>query len=88
MVAVPAAKGVKSPVLLTPPVVDVPIDQITAELNPPVPVTVAEHTAVCAVVIELGEQETPTEVIVGGGAPTETETEAVDVPPKPVAVTW
>ena len=89
MVAVPAAAGVKTPVPLIPPTVDGPIDQITAELGPPVPTTCAVHDVVCAVVIAVGKQETVTEVTVGGGALTNTETAELEVPPPvPVTVTW
>jgi hypothetical protein len=40
---------------------------VTAELKFPVPVTVAEHFEVWFTAMEFGEQETVTEVIVGGG---------------------
>jgi hypothetical protein len=69
MVAVPVPDGVNTPEELTAPPV---ADQLTPELNAPVPVTAATHVAVCAVVIEVGKHETATDVIVGGGTVTVT----------------
>jgi hypothetical protein len=63
MVAVPAAVGVKTPdELIVPPVAA----QVTAELNAPVPCTVAVQVDVCVVRMVAGEQSTETEVIVDG----------------------
>lgn len=61
--AVPAAEGVSSPVEVMVPPVAV---HVTALLNDPVPATVAAHCDVCAVVIEVGEAETVTDVMVNG----------------------
>ena len=63
MVAVPAAAGVKTPALLTEPAVMGLTDQVTAVLNAPVPVTLAEQDAVCEVKIEVGVQVTVTDVM-------------------------
>jgi len=60
MVAVPAAVGVKTPdELIEPPVAA----QVTAELNAPVPCTVAVQVDVSVVRMELEEQVTETDVI-------------------------
>ena len=60
--AVPAPLGINTPeVEIVPPVAD----QVTPVLNAPVPCTVAEQVDVCVVRMELEEQETDTEVIVG-----------------------
>jgi len=70
-VAVPTPLGVRTPpVVIVPPVAV----QVTAELYAPVPNTVAEHVAVCAIVIVEGEADAETEVTVGVGV----------VPPPPV----
>ena len=61
-VDVPAAVGVKTPDELIVPSVAA---QVTAELNAPVPCTVAVQVDVCVVRIELGEQLTETDVIEG-----------------------
>lgn len=59
--AVPAAVGVKTPEeVIEPPVAD----QLTALLNAPVPVTVAEQVEVWLVRMEAGEQLAETEDIV------------------------
>ena len=60
---VPAPDGVKTPLeLMVPPVAD----QLTAELNNPVPETVAAHVVVCDVVMDDGTAATRTAVIVKG----------------------
>jgi hypothetical protein len=62
MVAVPAPEGVKTPdELMVPPVAA----QVTAELNAPVPCTVAVQVDVCAVRMAAGEQSTETVVMAG-----------------------
>ena len=63
IVAVPAADGVNTPEEEIEPPVAV---QVTAEPKFPVPVTVAEHVLVWAVVMEDGEHETLTDVIETG----------------------
>ena len=71
---VPTPDGVKTPVgLIVPPVAA----QLTAELYAPVPWTVALQVEVCAVVIDVGEAETVTEVTTGGGAATVTDEDPV-----------
>ena len=61
--AVPAPDGVNTPAeVIDPPVAD----QVTAELYAPVPVTVAVHCEVCAVVMLVGLAVTETAVTVGG----------------------
>jgi hypothetical protein len=61
---VPATDGVKTPVeVMEPPVAD----HVTPELNDPVPLTVAAHVAVCAVVMEAGVAATVMPVIVAEG---------------------
>ena len=65
--AVPAPDGVNTPEELIVPPVAV---QVTPELNDPVPETVAEHVAVCKVVIDEGDAETMTDVMVEAGAVT------------------
>ena len=63
MVAGPAAVGVKTPdELMVPPVAA----QVIAELNAPVPCTLAVQVDVCVVRMDAREQSTETEVIVGG----------------------
>jgi hypothetical protein len=62
-VPVPAPDGVKIPDCVIVPPVAV---QVTAELYAPVPVTVAEHWAVCPVVIEAGVAMTVIFVTLGG----------------------
>lgn len=66
MVAVPAAADVKTPPLLTLPIVVGLTDHVTAVLKFPVPVTVEVQVEVCAVAMEVGEQVTDTVVIVEG----------------------
>jgi hypothetical protein len=66
MVAVPAAAGMKTPELLTLPMLDGLTDQLTPVLKFPVPITVGVHVEVCVVEIETGEQATVTDVIVEG----------------------
>ena len=62
MVAVPVPEGVKTPdALIVPPVAA----QVTAELNAPVPCTVAVQVEVCVARMAAGEQSTETEVIAG-----------------------
>lgn len=62
--AVPAPDGVNTPAeLMEPPVAD----HVTAELNDPVPLTVAAHVAVCAVVMEAGVAATVMLVMVAEG---------------------
>jgi len=67
IVAVPAPVGVKTPEEVIVPPVAV---QATAELNVPVPSTVAAQVDVCVVKMDAGEQTTETEVIVDGAAVT------------------
>jgi hypothetical protein len=87
MVSTPAAAGVNTPAALIAPTVVGPIDQLTAELGPLVPVTVAVQVVVCVVVIEAGEHETLTAVTVGGGGLTVTVTEALELPSDPETAT-
>lgn len=62
-VAVPAPEGVRTPdEVMVPPVAV----HVTALLYDPVPATVAVHCDVCAVVMDVGEAETLTEVTVKG----------------------
>jgi methylglyoxal synthase len=62
MVAIPAAVGVKTPdELIVPPVAA----QATAELNAPVPCTLAVQVGVCVVRMAFAEQVTETDVIEG-----------------------
>ena len=60
----PGPDGVNPPPEVTIPPVAV---QVTAELNAPVPCTLARHVLVCVVRIDDGEHVAETEVIVGGG---------------------
>lgn len=61
-VPVPAPEGVNTPPdVIVPPVAV----HVTAELYAPVPVTVATHVDVCAVVMEEGVATTATAVTVG-----------------------
>ena len=62
-VAVPAAAGVNTPVLLTEPAAVGLTDQVTAALKLPVPVTLALQVDVCEVKIEVGVQVTETDVM-------------------------
>ena len=64
MAAVPVVVGVKTPLLLTEPMLDGLRDQVTALLKLPVPFTVAVQADVCVVKMETGEQATETDVIV------------------------
>lgn len=66
MVAVPVVEGVKTPVVLTEPMLDGLTDHETAGLKLPVPTTVGVHAEVCVVAIDVGEQVTETDVIVEG----------------------
>ena len=63
--------GVKTPEEVIVPPVAV---QVTAELNVPVPSTVAAQEDICVVRMDTGEQTTATEVIVDDGAVTVTVT--------------
>lgn len=63
MEAVPAAAGVNTPVLLTEPAVVGLTDQVTAALKLPAPVTLALQVDVCEVKIEVGVQDTETDVM-------------------------
>jgi hypothetical protein len=65
-VAMPAASGVKTPVLLTAPMFAGLTDHATEALKLPVPVTAGAQVEVCDVEMEAGEQVTATEVIVSG----------------------
>ena len=69
MVAVPAPSGVKTPALLTAPMLVGLTDHVTEALKLPVPLTVGKQVDVCVVRIEAGEQLTVTDVIVGGWEP-------------------
>lgn len=69
---VPTPLGVSTPDEVIVPFVAA---QVTAELNAPVPVTTAVHIEVCAVVIDVGDALTLTEVIVTG-----TDTTTVALP--------
>jgi hypothetical protein len=66
IVAVPVDDGVKTPVLLTLPILDGLTDQVTELMKFPVPFTVGVQVEVCVVRMDEGEQVTATEVIVGG----------------------
>jgi hypothetical protein len=80
IVAVPAAVGVKTPdELIVPPVAA----QVTAELNAPLPCTVAVHWLACPIRMLVGAQETLTDVMLGdsGGV------NAID-PPQPITNKW
>ena len=62
-VAVPAPDGVNRPVEeMVPPVAD----HVTAELNVPVPNTVALHCEVCPVLMDVGSAATVIDVMVNG----------------------
>jgi hypothetical protein len=63
IVAVPVVVGVNTPVLFTFPMFEGLTDQLTELLKPPVPVTVGVHVDVCVIAMEVGEQETLTDVI-------------------------
>jgi len=65
IVTAPPLAGVKVPDDVIEPLA---ADHVTAELNDPVPCTVAEHTEVVPLrrISVVGEQTTATEVIVGG----------------------
>jgi len=78
-VAVPAPDGVKRPVEEMVPPVAV---QVTAELNVPVPDTVAAHCDVCPVLMDVGAAETEMDVMVKGTAVTliEAEPEMLEYP--------
>jgi len=71
--AVPAAAGVKTPALLTAPMLAGLTDHATAELKAPAPVTVGTQVEVWDVLMDAGKQATVTEVTAGG---TVTETVA------------
>ena len=64
MVAVPVVEGVKTPEVLTVPMLVGLRDHVTPLLNAPVPLTLEVQVEVWVVVIEEGEQVTDTEVIV------------------------
>src|ERR1035438_7308615 len=66
VVAVPAPAGVKTPELLTAPILAGLTDHVIDVLKLPEPVTVGVQVEVCVVRIGLGEQSTETEVMVGG----------------------
>ncbi len=83
MVAVPVVVGVKTPVLLTEPMLDGLRDQVTALLKLPVPLTVAVQADVCVVRMEAGEQATETDVIVGLEVEVEPEPPLPELPPQP-----
>jgi hypothetical protein len=68
IVAVPADVGVKTPEMLTLPMLVGLIYHVTEELKLPVPVTVGVQVDVWVVSMEAGEQATVTEVIVEGTA--------------------
>jgi protein involved in polysaccharide export with SLBB domain len=69
IVVVPTATPVTLPELSTVATAVLDDFQVTAELKPPVPVTVAVHCEVAPVTTVVGLQETVTEVMVGvGGA--------------------
>lgn len=86
MVAVPVVVGVKTPVLLTVPMLDGLRDQVTALLKLPVPLTVAVQADVCVVRMEAGEQATETDVIVGAEVGVEAEPPLPE-PPQPKRIT-
>ena len=65
IVAVPAPAGVKTPALLTDPMLTGLTDHVTVELKLPVPLTVGVQADVWLVKIEVGRQVTVTDVIVG-----------------------
>ena len=65
IVAVPAIAGVKTPELLIVPIFEGLTDHDTDDEKAPVPETVAEHVALWVTVIEDGEQEAVTDVMVG-----------------------
>lgn len=65
IVAVPAETGVKTPALLTAPMLVGLTDQVTDVLKLPVPARVGVHADVCVVRMEVGAQVTEIEVIVG-----------------------
>jgi hypothetical protein len=64
MVAAPEAAGVKTPALLTAPMLGGLTDQVTDVPKLPVPVTAALQADVCVLRMEFGVQVTDTEVIV------------------------
>jgi hypothetical protein len=61
--AVSVEAGVNKPAALTAPALDGLTAQVTLELKLPPPFTVAEHALVCLRVMEAGEHETVTEVM-------------------------
>ena len=65
-VAVPVVAGVKTPALLTVPMLDGLTDQLTELLKVPVPMTVGAQVDVWFVWMDAGEQATETEVIAEG----------------------
>jgi hypothetical protein len=71
IVAVPAVAEVKTPVVLTVPMLVGLTDQVTEGLKLPVPLTVGTQVDVWFVYSEVGEQFTATDVIVevAGGVP-------------------
>ena len=66
IVAFPVAAGVKTPALLTAPMLEGLTDQVTEVLKLPVPFTVGVQEDFCVVRMDEGEQMTETDVIVGG----------------------
>lgn len=62
--AVPEVEGVKTPEMLTVPILDGLSDHVTSLLKLPVPVTTGVHVDVCCVRIDDGEQVTVIEMIV------------------------
>jgi hypothetical protein len=71
IVAVPVPAGVNTPALVTVPMLVGLTDHVTEELKLPVPFTVGVQVDVCVVRMDVGEQLTETDVIVGetGGVP-------------------
>ena len=67
MVAVPVAAGVKTPELLTDPMLVGLTDHVTEELTVPVPVTVDEQEVVCVGRMDVDVQVTETDVIAETG---------------------
>ncbi|HMD99763.1 MAG TPA: hypothetical protein VKM93_20845 [Terriglobia bacterium] len=66
IVAVPPAAGVKTPALLTVPILVGPTDHVTEGLKLPVPTTVGVQVDVWVVRMDAGAQATEMEVMVAG----------------------
>ena len=66
IVAVPDPAGVKTPALLTVPILVGLTDHVTDVLKLPVPVTVGMQEEVCVLRMDVGKQLTVTDVMVGG----------------------